>query len=151
MHKLKYIAGCLAVAACASLALAGGRYIVLEARIGTNTNATVTKARPVSGYVDEIYIIMPAAVTNAQISVVARQGAVTNGAAPVTVLYTNALLTANAKARPRVTQTDNAGNNLSTLTVAERFFGAGDPVTLSVKQAGGTTNQTVRALLKVSD
>jgi len=147
MRKLLTIAGCAALMACASHA--GGLYVPFVVSVGTNATATVTQSKPVLGYIEEVYVENPSAsgVTSAVWFAIA-PAAGTN--LTETVIYTNATQSASVMARPRVTQTDNTGGNLSSLTVAERFLCVGDSATFGVTQSTSTTGLTFKAWLKIS-
>jgi hypothetical protein len=141
--------------ACAS-ALAGPKYIQFEITTGAATTATNTQTKVVSGFIEEAYVevctgktTQVSGVATAIVTLVSNPD-VGNGLTP-TVLYTNATMSAKVFARPRVTPTDNAGSALTNLTVRERFFCIGDPVTFRVAQSSGSSNITYRAFLKVND
>jgi hypothetical protein len=144
MRKLMTVAVC-GLMACA--AMAAPRYIPFEVSIGTNAAEVVTDAQAVGGMIEEVYLQAPAALVTANVSVVSAP-AVGTGLTE-TVLYTNGTLTAAAIARPRVTQTDNEGANLSSLTVAERFLCVGDTVTFTVDQVSAQTGLTFKCWIKV--
>lgn len=145
---LRCILSLLAAMAVASSAMAGGRYVPLECSIGTNATATVTDTEYFRGKVSEIYVQVPAASTGV-VTVVSTPN-VGSGLTP-TVLYTNAALTANAVSRTRVTQHDNTGANLSSLSVAEPFLCVGDPVVFSVTQTSALTGVVYKAWIKLED
>lgn len=133
----------LAVVACAAPA-----YVDFAVSIGTNNETTaVSDTRNPIGYVDEVYVLFPSGVVTADVSLISTPAV--NSGLTKTCLFTNATMAASGMARPRVTQTDTAGANLSSLTVAERFFCAGDPVAFRVKQVTGVTGITFRAWLKI--
>lgn len=153
MRNLLVIALCVL---CGS-AFAGPQYIPFEVSIGTNAAEVKTVTQYPIGYIDEVYIM---GATTSGVAVSA--GLVTNdislivtpniGSSMVkTVLYTNATLTGAARARPRVTQTDNTGANLSSLTVAERFLCNGDPVAFRVAQSSTLTSLVLKGWLKIDN
>lgn len=136
----------LVLAACA--AWAGPQYVdYVFAPNGTNWAATYTLTRNFQGYVDEIYVEVPS-LSTALVTVVSTPNVSSNMVA--TCLYTNAALTANAVARPRVTPT-NAGGTANTNFPVESFLCAGDPVTVSVTQASKVTAAVYRVYLKITD
>lgn len=131
----------------AAYAIAEPAYVEYRIKVGTTATANLVVTNNPIGYVDEVYIQFPTGVRTALVTVVSYPNVGTS--LPATVLYTNATMQATAKARPRVTQTDNAGSNLSSLTVAERFLCNGDPLVFRVKQAAGSTGVTFRAWMKI--
>lgn len=144
MNHLAILAALLALVGAAS---AAPHWQPIEARIPTNNPTTaVTGTAAPEGYVDEVYIEVPGSTTS-RVTLVSAP-AVAAGLTK-TVLYTNGTVTANARARTRVTQTDSAGSNLSSLTVAERFLCKGDTLTLRVEQASARTQVVFRAWIKM--
>lgn len=142
-----------ALTVMAGIALADPQYVPLECRVGTNAAAVATDSANPRGYVQEILFQAPTtngAAVSTVTSVVTIVSAPNVGSGITsTVLYTNAAMTAAAVARPRVTQHDNTGANLSTMTVAERFLCAGDPITFRVAQSSGVTGVVFKCWLKI--
>ena len=146
MRKLAAICALLTAFAVAG-ALAGGQYVSFEVSHGTTTTNVLTQTQAVNGYIDEIYIEAPSrSAVTAAVSVVVSP--VVGSGLTTTTLYTNATVTAAAKARPRVTQTDNEGNNLSSLSVAERFLCVGDSVAVRVTQSSAVTGVVYKVWIK---
>ena len=136
-----------AVAFAAVAVVAAPDYVEYRAKVGTTATVNLAVTNNPIGYVDEIYVQFPAGVRTALVTVVSMPNVGTS--LPVTVLYSNATMQATAKARPRVTQTDNAGINLSSLTVAERFLSNGDKLVFRVRQAAGSTGVTFQCWCKI--
>ena len=144
---MKHLAIAAVLMALVGVASAAPHWQTIEARIPTNNPTTaVTGTASPEGYVDEIYIAIPASTTS-RVTVVSAPAVATG--LPGTVLYTNAAVTASGRVRTRVTQTDSAGSNLSSLTVAERFLCKGDTLTLRVEQASARTQVVFRAWIKM--
>ena len=137
-----------ALTALAGIALADPQYVPLECRIGTNAAAVATATANPRGYVQEILFQAPSRAAVTSVVTVVSAPNVGSGI-PSTVLYTNAAMTAAAVARPRVTQQDSAGADLTTLTVSERFLCNGDPVTFRVAQDSGVTGVVFKCWLKI--
>lgn len=128
-------------------AFANPRWVEFPVKWGTTSTNILTATQTPIGYVDEVYVLVPSAAFTGVVSIVSTPN-VSSSLTP-TIIYTNAECKATGKARPRVTQTDNTGGALSSLTVAERFLCVGDPVVLRVEQVSALTGVTFRAWIKI--
>ena len=144
----KAIIGIIALGLVACASFGQPKYISFEVSNGTNTVAAFTQSKNPIGYIDEVYFQAPSAASvTGTVSIVSTPNVGTGMV--TTLIYTNTALTAAVKARPRVTQTDSAGADLTSLTVAERFLCNGDPVVFRVLQTSAVTGLTWKAWIKV--
>ena len=143
---LRVVAGCLCLlAVCAG---AGPRWIKFELSHGATSTNILTQTKSVNGYIDEFYWAGPSqSGVTTDVYVTVSPSIDTN--LSVAAIYTNSALTAAAKTRTRIPQTDSAGSDLSSLTVAERYLCKGDKVTVRIEQVSAVTNVTYKGFLKV--
>lgn len=146
MRRLLISAAALGLMACA--VLAGPQFVSFEVNHGTTSTNVLTQSRAVHGYVDEVYVSAPSRAGVTANVYVASTPAIDTGLTS-TEIYTNAAVTAAAKARPRIAQTDTEGTDLSSLTVPERLLCVGDTVTLRVVQSSAVTGVVYKVRLKV--
>jgi len=138
----------IAIAALAGIVSAEPRYIAYEGKIDTLSTSVVSVVKNPIGYVDEILFQAP--TKGGVTSVVTIVSAPNVGSGMVsTVLYTNAAMTAAAVIRPRITQQDNTGTDLTSLSISERFLCNGDPVTLRVVQTSVVTGVVFKCWIKM--
>ena len=145
MRRLLIIA---ALGLVSAAALAGPRFIPFEVSHGNTSTNILTQPQAVIGSIDEFYLAAPSrAGVTADVYMVVSPS-IASGLAN-TELYTNSAATAALKARPRIPQTDSAGSNLSTNTVAERYFCVGGNVTFRIEQVSAVTGVVYKAWLKL--
>jgi hypothetical protein len=132
-----------------SVALAEPRYESFEVNhVNTSTNI-LTETKNPRGYIEEILIQAPSqAGVTANVTFVISPDV--GSGLTKTVLYTNATLTAAARAMTRIVPTDNTGGALASLTVAERYLSNGDQLTFRVVQSSAVTNVSFKAWVKIS-